>query len=122
MYSMRRQHGLSLFAWLILIALAAFLAVVALKLIPIYLKSFEVAKTLDAVAQEPGIKKENKRIIWSKINKRLDVSYVDFVKPEHFSVEVKKGKTTLILQWEVREHLFGNLDVVATFDKRAEVR
>jgi hypothetical protein len=119
---MRRQHGLSLFAWLILIALAAFLAVVGLKLIPIYLESFEVASTLEAVAQEPGISKENKRVIWSKINKRLDVSYVDAVKPEHFSVEVKKGKTTLVLEWEVREHLFGNLDVVAAFDKRAEVR
>jgi Tfp pilus assembly major pilin PilA len=119
---MRRQHGLSLFAWLILIALAAFLAVVALKLIPVYLDYLSVSDSLEAVAKEPGIRKENKRIIWSKISKRLDLSYVDSVKPEHFSVEVKKGKTTLVLQWEVREHLFGNLDVVATFDKRAEVR
>lgn len=122
MHSMRRQHGLSLFAWLILIALAAFLAVVALKLIPIYIDYFSVADTLEAVAQERGVDKENKRVIWSKISKRLDLSYVDTVKPEHFSVEVKKGKTTLVLEWEVREHLFGNLDIVAVFSKRAEVR
>ena len=94
----------------------------ALKLIPIYIDYFSVSDTLEAVAQERGISKENKRVIWSKISKRLDLSYVDAVKPEHFSVEVKKGKTTLVLEWEVREHLFGNLDIVAVFNKRAEVR
>ncbi len=120
MQPIRKQRGLSLFAWLILIALAAFLAVVALKLIPIYLDYFTVSETLEAVAQERGISKENKRVIWSKIDKRLDLSYVDTVKAEHFSVEVRKGTTTLILKWEVREHLFGNLDIVAAFEKRVQ--
>lgn len=122
MHPMRRQQGLSLFAWLILIALAAFLLVVALKLVPIYLDYFNAVESLEAVAREPGTSKENKRVIWSKIDKRLNLSYVDAVKAEHFQVEVSKGKTILILKWEVREHLFGNLDVVAAFEKRVEAR
>lgn len=122
MHRIGRQKGLSLLGWLTVIALAGFLAVVGLKLVPVYLEYFTVAEALEAVAQEKAVSKENKRMVWERISKRLDISYVGSVKAEHFSVEVKKGKTTLVLKWERREHLFGNLDIVAAFEKRVEAR
>ncbi len=117
MRSMKRQSGLSFIGWLLVIGFAAFLTVAALRLVPVYLEYFTVANVLDSVAKEDGIGRKSKRVVWSKIEKRLDINEVDSVVFEDFEIVVDNSGTTFTISYERRTKLMGNLDGVAVFEK-----
>lgn len=116
----QQQKGLSLIAWLVVIAVLAFFTVSGLRLFPLYMESFTVSSVLDAVASESGVSKLNKRAVWSRIEKRLDVNSINNVGVDNFSIDVTKGVTTYTIAYEVRTVFMGNLDVVAVFEKSAK--
>lgn len=112
-----KQRGLSFIGWLVLIAILAFFTVAGLRLTPLYMEYFTVSKVLEAVAAESGISKKSRRVVWSKIDKRLYINGVKAVEPENFSIDIQQGETSYTIEYEVRTGLIGNLDVVAMFKK-----
>ena len=53
--------------------------------------------------------------------KRLDINMVTDVKRDDISVTKTGNSITVEINYEVRQHMFGNIDVVVSFDKRAEI-
>ncbi len=120
------QHGMTLVGWLITLVLVGAVALLVLKLVPVYLESFKVEKALRAVAQETGLAQVNKREVYRRFMRRMDVEDVDrFTKANlHKYMEVeKKGKTaTLILEYQVVTPLFHNISLQHDFKFQASNR
>jgi len=55
------------------------------------------------------------------VRKRFDVNDVDNVDPKLIKVSMDKGVLKVGINYERREHLVGNVDIVAIFDKQVEV-
>ncbi|RMG59156.1 MAG: DUF4845 domain-containing protein [Gammaproteobacteria bacterium] len=123
MQNMHSQRGLSLVGWLIVIGLAGFMAVVALKLFPVYMEYWTVKSVMDEVASQPTADKKSRSFILSSISKRLDVNSVNTVKARDIKYErTEEGGARLHLKYEVRKPLVGNVDVVVKFDHSVPVR
>ncbi len=121
-----RQQGMTLVGWLITLVLVGAVALLVLKLVPVYLESFKVEKALHSVAQESGLSQVSKQEIYRRFMRRMDVEDVDrFTKAnlhKYMTVE-KKGRTViLLLQYQTITPLFHNISLLIDFSFQASNR
>jgi hypothetical protein len=113
----RKQKGLSLIGFILVLSLVIFTAYIGMRIIPIYLEYYSVVSAMDGVARERG------SADWTLFDTRVSVLnrlYVsqnaENVKEKDITV-VRRNGVQLRIAYEVRKPLIGNLDVVATFDR-----
>ena len=120
-----RQQGMTLIGWLFTLVLVGGVALLVLKLVPVYVEKFKVEKALHAVAQEVG-PQVSKPEVYRRFMRRMDVEDVDrFTKANlHKFLEVeKKGNTvTLTLEYQSQPHLFHNIWLLIKFKFQASNR
>lgn len=116
----RKQRGLSLVGFILLLVLALFFAYIGMKIVPIYLNYYSVASAMDGVAEEPGVESMSPARVRDLLFRRLYVNYVEDVKPEHVRI-VRGNGLTLNVAYEVREPLIANMDVVVKFDRSVQL-
>ena len=112
----RRQFGLSLIGFLLLLAAALFVTYIGMKLVPIYLNHYSVVSAMKGVAAEPGVSEMSAARVRNLLFRRLSVNYVTNVKPEHVQLVRGTGRD-LVVEYEVREPMIGNIDVVVKFSR-----
>lgn len=117
-----RQAGMTLIGWLLVFIFIAFAALIAMRLVPVYMESASVGTVLDSVAQDRSISAENRAEVMSTIRKRLNINDVDNVKRENIKFERVSGGLEVTIEYEARVDLVGNLDAVASFKKQALIR
>jgi hypothetical protein len=120
--SPRRQHGLTAISWILIIALAAFLGLIALKLIPIYLQAFNIATVVKQLPDEPFIGDKGPAEIRRSLIARLKINSVYDFDPKN--IVIKKGLNTYLVDvsYEVREPVLGNVDIVVSFSNQTEIK
>jgi hypothetical protein len=121
MKAITRQQGMSLLGFIFILILVLFTVYIGIKLVPIYLNHFSVVSAMTAVAEEPGSANLPPNIIRRNLITRLQVSYVDGVKPENITVE-RTNPPQLVVEYQVEEHLIGNIDVVVRFRRVEPLR
>jgi len=116
----RYQGGASMWMVMLIVAVLGFAAVFGLKLIPVYLEWWKVEKAVSGALQ-PGVGAQSNREIASAIVRRLDIDEVRRMTNAtlgEFMTITKKGNTvTVVIDYDVVEPLFGNLSVMAHFEK-----
>ena len=113
----RKQKGLSLIGFLIVLVLVLFFAFVGMRVGPIYLEYYSVVSAMNGVAAERGSSRFTPFQIKVKMLDRLYLSYsAENVKEEHIRI-LRRGGVQLRVTYEVRKPMMGNLDVVVSFDK-----
>ncbi|TXH73619.1 MAG: DUF4845 domain-containing protein [Lysobacteraceae bacterium] len=111
----RNQKGMTLLSFIIVMAVVGFFLYIVMKLFPMYNEYFSVKTALKGVASEPEITNKDPAQIKDMLFRRLYVSYSSNVKPEHVRVENDGSGLKVYVNYEVRESLVGNLDVVGRF-------
>lgn len=117
-----KQRGMGMWGWMGMIVLFGFLALVGMKLVPVYIQSMTVAKVLEQVGEDREFAGASAGVIREAIMKRLSINDVDQVKREHIKIEAVRGGSQITLNYEVRVPLFYNLSAVATFENESLVR
>ncbi len=120
MQLIKKQKGLTGISIMLILVLIAFVAIVTLKILPIYMDSFKVNDVLSTLKEERGLGDKTGSEIRSMLLKRLDVNMVTDVTRDDIVVEVNKDTIFVEIEYEVRKNMFGNLDVVVSFDKTIE--
>ena len=116
------QRGISIVGILMLAGLVGFIALMGLKIGPLYMEWGKVSSTLDGLVPELATKRATKRQISDMLKRRFDVNDVERVNlKEHLTIKrVKGGKMKITIAYEARAPLFSNLSVVAAFEKSVE--
>jgi len=112
----RKQGGLTLIGFIIVLSIALFASFIGMKIGPIYLDNFAVIRAMNEIAGEPGISKKSPQYIRYKFSTLMNINAVDHVKQSHVKLTRDNG-LNLRVAYEVREPIMGNLDVVVTFNK-----
>ncbi len=116
----KRQQGMTLVGWLFTLVLVGAVALLVLKVVPVYLESFKVEKALHAVAQESGLSQVSKQEVYRRFMRRMDVEDVDrFTKAnvhKHMEVEKKGNTVILTLRYQNQPHLFHNIWLLIKFE------
>ena len=115
------QKGMTAIGWLLVLGLIAFFTLITLRLVPAYLEFAKVTSVLESLQNEPGITRKTRGEIIQMITKRFDVNDVYQVDAKQVKITKEKGVLTVSINYERREHLVANVDVVTTFDKQVEV-
>jgi hypothetical protein len=123
MKSFRKQRGMSMLGVLTIVMMSAVLLITALKLAPVYMEYYKIVDVIDQVKQDPSLKGAPKDKIIIAINKRLNTNDVRSLTRNDYRVTKIQGRNayTIEFYYEVRTPLFGNLSMVAEFERSEEV-
>ena len=116
--SLKNQKGMSLIGFLLVLSMVVFFAYLGMRITPIYIEFYSVKQAMTGVAEEPGSANFSPFDVKDKMLNRLYVSYSDGnVTRENIRV-VRNNGVWLVVRYDVRKPLMGNLDVIASFDER----
>ncbi|HEX8594026.1 MAG TPA: DUF4845 domain-containing protein [Pseudomonas sp.] len=111
------QKGLSFVGWLLTLALVAFALNVAFKMVPHYLDHRSMKQIIDAVDTDPSLNINTIGDFYSYVGKSMQVNSIrDLDLNKVLSVKVENNKFLAHLQYEKRESLIQNIDLVIKFD------
>lgn len=114
----KKQRGLTAIAWIVVLGLVGVQAIMALRIIPVYMNYSSAKSIVDGLQTDPDIKGQSPKQIRGIINKKLEINNLfDLLKnKEAFKFKKTKSGLTLVMNYEERGPIFGNLDFVATFN------
>lgn len=116
-----KQKGMTTAGMVIIGALVAFVVISGIKLYPSYYDDFAVSTAMKNMEEESReIAAMSPTEIRNTLNKRLQVSGVKLEKDQ---VEILKedGMIKINVNYEVRTHMYGNIDAVTSFSHAIEV-
>jgi Tfp pilus assembly major pilin PilA len=114
------QKGLTLISILVILFVIGFFALLTLKIAPIYFNHFKVMDAMASLKKEGGLETYSKAKILDTVQKRLDVNMVDHIRSEDITIEKSPTYVSVVLDYEVTENIFGNLDVLVYFTEKYE--
>jgi hypothetical protein len=118
----RKQQGITLIGFGIVLVLAVFFAYVAMRLVPVYLEYHAVVGAMDTVAADPLAATYTPAKIRERIMRSLYVSYAtDNIQKNHITITRQQGVAVRV-KYEVRKPMIGNVDVIVSFDRTVVLR
>ena len=117
----RKQKGITLVSFVIVLAVVGFFAVIVMKLFPMYSEYYSVGRVMDELAASPRAASMSGLEIQQELERRFDIAYVSSVKKEHIKVVRTGSGNRLNIAYEVRVGMMGNLDAVGRFDKTVQL-
>lgn len=119
----RSQKGMSVLSWLMVLALVAFFASAAFKVLPHYFDYMSLEKMIMAVETDKATQVTTVGDFYSHISKGMQVNSIrDLDMEEALKVKVENNEFRVHLKYEKREPLIRNIDLVVRFDKEFRVR
>ena len=106
---------MSSFGWIAVFGIFALLLLMFFKVFPFYYGNYQLKAALDGLAQDSEVDAKSKRAIWDSLQKRLYINEVRAVRREHVKMQRKDGKTTVTVDYEVRNNYIGPLFIGAHF-------
>jgi hypothetical protein len=110
-----KQGGMTFIGFVIVLAVAIFFVYCGMKVVPMYTEFYAVKQALASLANEPDAANMSKQKIRELIFKRLYMSYATNVKQDALKIENTDTGSKLVVDYERREPLLANLDVVGKF-------
>ncbi|MDE1885185.1 MAG: DUF4845 domain-containing protein [Xanthomonadaceae bacterium] len=115
---MRRQHGITLIGFAIVLIVAGFFAYAAMKLIPVYTEYFGVVKSIKSLQSNPDIHNMSIEEIRRKLDTIFDVQYVDTsdVPLNNVTLITSNGQRSLNVAYSVDKPFIYNIDLLVLFN------
>lgn len=113
----RKQKGMTFLGFLFVGIMVMFILFLGMRIAPIYLEYYAVVNAMNGIADERGSARYSTYDIRVKMLNRLYVSYSDGNITEDDIQVVRRNGTQLRVSYSARKPIFGNLDVIAEFDR-----
>mgnify|MGYP003411264874 FL=1 len=110
--SSKQQCGLTVIGMLLLIVVLGFMALIAIKVIPMYVQYFTIKSSIESIRKEPPLAQMGLTEIQIAIQKRFDVGYVDKITAKDLKLRNERSGRVLDLVYEDDQPLFYGLHVV----------
>ncbi|MDS4021749.1 MAG: DUF4845 domain-containing protein [Candidatus Competibacter sp.] len=97
---------------LLLIVVIAFVALIGMKVVPMYIQYFSIKSTIENVRKEPLLAQMTTSDIQNAIQKRFDIGYVDNISARDLKIRNERSGRVLDLIYQDERSLFYGLYVV----------
>ncbi|HEY8329987.1 MAG TPA: DUF4845 domain-containing protein [Pseudomonas sp.] len=118
----RSQKGLSMLSWLVVLCIVGFIASVFLKVFPHYMDFYSLQKIITSAATESAHQIRSPNDFYAHMGRGMEVNNLDFDLKEMMEVSMENDEFYVHLNYEKREPLIENLDLVVHFDREYRVR
>jgi len=116
-----KQKGMTAIGWLLVIAVVVIFALVALKLIPVYLETYKIGASMESLVTDTSAHNKSPAQLRTLLLKRLDINMIYDIKADDIDITRSTNGYTIEIDYEPRVNLFGNLYFVVVYDKTVEV-
>jgi len=118
----RKQRGLTLIGFIIVLGFGLLIAYTGMRVIPMYLEYHALVNALNTLQATPGAKDMDPSRMRTNILNSLWVSYAsNSIKREHIRISRSDGVKVRVA-YEVRKSWIGNLDLVGKFERTITLR
>lgn len=107
-----RQRGITVIGMLLLIIVLAFAALIAMKVVPMYIQYYTIKSTIESIRKEPQVAQMSVTDIQNAIQKRFDIGYVENITARNLKIRQDRGGRVLDLVYDDERELFYGLHVV----------
>ncbi|HRE53838.1 MAG TPA: DUF4845 domain-containing protein [Candidatus Competibacter sp.] len=107
-----QQRGMSLIGMLLLMIVIAFAALIAMKVVPMYIQYYSIKSTVESIRKEPQLAQMSAQDIQNAIQKRFDIGYVDNISARDLKIRNERNGRVLDLVYEDERELFYKMFVV----------
>ncbi len=106
------QRGITVIGALLLVVVLGFMALVAMKVIPMYIQYFTIKSTVESIRKEPQLAQMGPTDIQNAMQKRFDIGYVDKITAKDLRIRNDRNGRVLDLVYEDDQPMFYGLHVV----------
>ena len=107
-----RQRGMTVIGMLLSIVVIAFVALIGMKVVPMYIQYFSIKSTIENIRKEPLLAQMTTSDIQSAIQKRFDIGYVDNISARDLKIRNERSGRVLDLIYQDERSLFYGLYVL----------
>ncbi len=116
------QRGLTLISWMIVIVFALSQIIIAMNVLPVYLTDSTVKTVLEGLTTDTSATNMTTKELKQSVLKRLNISSVYSIKPEHVKVKKGRNENTIIVDYEPRGPILGNLEYIVHFKHEVKIK
>ncbi len=117
----RKQSGMTLMSFIVVLAVVGFFVYIGMKLFPMYQEYYSVRTAMKGLAAEPGSANIDASKLQDLFFRRLYINYSENVQKNNVKFERIDGGWRMTVDYEVRRPLVGNLDVVGNFNSTQDL-
>lgn len=117
---MKKQRGLTLVGFIFILIIAAFFALMAMRLVPSYVEYFGVVKAMNSLAAEPNSAQKSMSEIRGELNFKASFQYVDdstLSGRQAIRIDHSNGKSNLIVDYNKQVPFLYNISFLLHFSK-----
>lgn len=122
MKNYNKQRGVTMVTIAAGLALLAFFVLIAITLVPVYMENFSVGSHVSRIGKDVRASEMTKEEVRKTLIKRFGIDDVKSVERQDISITDIPGGYQVEVDYEVRKHFLGNIDVVIYFTETAEVK
>jgi len=119
--AIKKQLGLTMISWIIIIVFLLFQAVIAMNVVPVYLTDSSVKSIMEELPADPKAREATVKELKLLVTKRLRINNVTTVKSDDIKVKKGRGENIVTIDYEPRGKLIGNLEYIVHFQHEARV-
>lgn len=121
--NMRRENGLTLIGFLIVLTIVLFFAYAGMRIVPMYLEYHALVNAMQKLENDPLAKSMPAHKIKQSIQMSLWASYAsNNIKNEHIRISKKSDGVNVRVAYEVRAEFIANIDLIGSFDRTVVLR
>ena len=121
--NIRRNGGLTLIGFLIVLIVGLFFAYAAMRVTPMYLEYYSLTSVMGQMEDDPVSASLMPEQIKKRIKRGLWVSYSsNNIKTKHMHVSKVSDGIKVRVAYEIRNDFLGNIDIIGKFDKSVILR
>ena len=117
---MYKQRGVGLSGLFLWSFVLFFVAVLGMKLVPVYIENAAIKKTLIAIANDPVLQNGTKAEIRTSFNKRAQIDDISVVDEGDIEFNKENGRVVLSIIYSVKTPLFANISLYLDFNVRSD--
>ena len=117
---MYKQRGVGLSGLFLWSFVLFFVAVLGMKLVPVYIENAAIKKTLIAIANDPVLQNGTKAEIRKSFNKRAQIDDISVVNGGDIKINKENGQAVLSIIYSVKTPLFANISLYFDFNVRSD--
>lgn len=120
--AMNKQRGMTLISWVVVIVFIGFQAMLAIKILPVYMTDSSIKKLWSNLETDPSLVGAPPKKIREVVLKRLKINNVYALNKKDIKIKKVKGNFIVSVVYEPRGTVIGTLDYIMTFKHEATVR
>ena len=115
----KKQRGMTMMSWLIVLAIAVFFMLIGIKIIPTYLENYSIQQVLKNMENDRSVRKMAPMEMRQSFLKRLKINGVYTFDQDAIKIKKEKTGTSFSVEYEIRKPVAGNVSILMEFSESA---